>query len=73
MSIIEKISLILTFTLKAIVTYFFNATLKLLKVPFYIFSICQLIGVLLIDFRKSLVLENGLLPKKPLKAERGLG
>ena len=28
MSIIEKISLILTFTLKAIVIYFFNATLK---------------------------------------------
>ena len=37
------------------------------------FLICQSIGVLLIDFRNSFVLENGLLPKKPLKAASGLG
>ena len=38
MSIIEKISLILTFTLKAIVIYFFNATLKMFETDNIIFS-----------------------------------
>lgn len=39
----------------------------------YIFSICQSIGGLPIDIRKSLVFENGRLPKNPLKADNGLG
>ncbi|ETJ34923.1 hypothetical protein Q604_UNBC10664G0002, partial [human gut metagenome] len=30
------------------------------------FSICQSIGFWLVDIKNSFVLENGLLPKKPL-------
>ena len=37
------------------------------------FSICQSIGFWLVDIKNSFVLENGLLPKKPLEAESGLG
>ena len=37
------------------------------------FSICQSIGDLPIDFKNEFVLENGLLLKKPLYAESGLG
>ena len=62
MSIIEKISLILTFTLKAIVIYFFNATLKRKTYSFFILTPQSLqvqyppIGILQeLSFLKSLV------------------
>ena len=40
---------------------------------FYRFSICQSIGSSPFFSRNALVLEKGLLPKNPRKADRGLG
>ena len=39
-------------------------------IPFYIFQLISLISLCL---RNSFVFENGLLPKKPLYAEKGDG
>ena len=40
---------------------------------FLYISICQSIGLLPIELKKSFVLENGLVPKNPLDADNGLG
>ena len=37
------------------------------------YSICQSMGFLFLEIKKALVCENGLLPKNPLLADRGLG
>lgn len=61
-------------TAYAVLNLFFEKSyINILAEHFYIFSICQSIGSLPMETRKLFALEKGLLPKKPLLADRGLG